>query len=189
MRSTQANNFSIKEQIPVEAVYAYIECKHSIDTEETLDKALQQVRKVKEFMMARFPKANEHYEEAGPIYQGRVQDWPRIYPKLKNQPFAVVFARKSAESFTFNGKVAKNDPDLIVLGANKIVTQSVALGADGIKGSLFLDEKHWATFRTESAFEQAFGVFVLHVLAAINWIELVPIDWTDLLNNAYLDVL
>ncbi|WP_322740734.1 hypothetical protein [Pseudomonas saponiphila] len=39
LRSSLSRQFPVKEQIPVDAVYAYIECKHSIATSERKNQA------------------------------------------------------------------------------------------------------------------------------------------------------
>lgn len=185
LRSAHSNNFAIKDQVPVEAVYAYIECKHTIDRAETLVKAIDQVTNVKRLLFQRPLKPNMHYEENGPVYLRKNRDWPRPLPKNTNQPFAIVFARNSHLELLVTEEVSANDPDLIVLGPDKIVSQSVVLGPDGIKGALFVDDRHWAKLRMEDVPKRAFGLFIFHLLAAISWIELIPIDWADLLNDAY----
>ena len=185
LRASAGLQYAVKEQIPVDAVYAYIECKHSIEDEQVFNKAINQVREVKKLLFKRKSLVNETYEVDGPRYNGKVQDWPRQFPKLKNQPFCVIVARKS------NGKVPEPiikdlyTPDLLILGEDYIVTQSAVLGCDGIKGTLFYDDCYWAGLRVDSVHGGAFGIGLVSLMQAISWIELVPIDWANSLNSAY----
>jgi hypothetical protein len=94
LRAANGLQFAIKEQIPVDAVYAYIECKHSINSDSVAKKAMYQVRQVKELILSRTGKPNPEYEKDGPIYNGRVRDWPRHYPPYKNQPFCAIFCTR-----------------------------------------------------------------------------------------------
>lgn len=185
LRASIGHQYSVKEQIPFDAVYAYIECKHSISDAAVAERAILQTRKVKELILSRRSRVNSEYEKEGPIYNGKVRDWPRSYPRLKNQPFCVVFAR------TFDSKVAISDqndplnPDLLVLGPNHIATQSILLGPDGIKGALFYDCNFWAGLRVEPVEGNAFGLGLVTLLQALSWIELMPIEWSDTLNAAF----
>lgn len=47
LRSSMTRQFPVKEQIPVDAVFAYIECKHSISDTDVLQKAVSQAEAVK----------------------------------------------------------------------------------------------------------------------------------------------
>jgi hypothetical protein len=185
LRSNIGLQYSVKEQIPVDAVYAYIECKHAITDTAVVEKAILQTRKVKELMLSRRSRNNPEYEKDGPTYNGKVRDWPRNYPPLKNQPFCAIFARTFDPGVAIPDQPNALNPDLLVLGPNHIATQSVLLGPDGIKGALFYDSKYWAGLRTEPAEGNAFGLGLVTLLQALSWIELVPIDWSDTLNHTF----
>lgn len=185
LRGGIGRQFSVKEQIPVDAVYAYIECKHSINSELVAEKALLQTKKVKELILSRRQRKNVNYEAEGPIYNGKPRDWPRPHPELKNQPFCVIFSRIFDSTIQISDKVDPFNPDLLILGPNHIATQSVVLGPDGIKGALFYDRAYWAGLRVESAEGNAYGLGIVTLLQALSWIELMPIDWSDTLNAAF----
>lgn len=185
LRAGIGRQFSVKEQIPVDAVYAYIECKHSIATSSVAEKAISQTRKIKELLLSRQIKLNPTYEKDGPIYNGKTRDWPRSYPQYKNQPFCAVFARTYDQTIVIVDGVDPLDPDLLVLGPNNIATQSVMLGPDGVKGALFYDAKYWAGLRVETCAGNAFGLGLVILLQALNWIELVPMDWSGALNSTF----
>ncbi|MBX9296640.1 hypothetical protein K5M33_22880 [Chromobacterium vaccinii] len=185
LRAGIGRQYSIKEQIPVEAVYAYIECKHSIANQATVEKAILQTKNVKELILSRRSGINPEYEKDGPIYNGKVRDWPRSHPPIRNQPFCAIFTKTFDPSVAIPNKHQPLSPDLLVLGPNHIATQSVVLGPDGIKGSLFYDDKYWAGLRVESAIGNAFGLGLVTLLQALNWIELEPMDWTGTLNATF----
>lgn len=188
LRASAGLQYSVKEQIPVDAVYAYIECKHSIVEESVFNKAMDQAREVKKLLLSRPSRKNPDYEEDGPTCNGKVRDWPRMYPPRKNQPYCAIFAKNS------NGEAPKEilhdayTPDLLVLGRTHIATQSVLLGPDGIKGALFNDDRFWSGLRVESAKGNAFGIGLVSLMQALSWIELMPIDWARTLDGAFADI-
>lgn len=185
LRANIGLHYSVKEQIPVDAVYAYVECKHSVADKNVIDKAISQTRLVKELLLSRQSRPNPTYQKDGPEFNGKVRDWPRIFPPLKNQPFCAIFAKAFDPTTAVPDERHDFNPDLLVLGPNHIGTQSVVLGPDGIKGALFYDSKYWAGLRVESAEGNAFGLGVVALLQALSWIELLPIDWSETLNTAF----
>lgn len=185
LRASIGLQYSVKEQIPVDAVYAYIECKHSITDASVAKKAILQTREVKELILSRRKRPNPEYEKDGPVHNGKARDWPRNYPPFKNQPFCAIFARTFDSGVVISDQKDPLNPDLLVLGPNHIATQSVLLGPDGIKGALFYDGKYWADLRVELAEGNAFGLGLVTLLQALSWIELVPIDWSGTLNAAF----
>jgi hypothetical protein len=189
LRSSVGQQVSVKEQIPIEAVYAYIECKNSINDDATLNKAVDQVRIVKSLLMSRYPKENPDYECDGPVYAGKRREWPRCYPKLRNQPFCAIVARRSSGVSPQNLVRDNLTPDLMILGEDYLASQSVVLGPDGIKAALFFDDKFGAPLRLERAKEAAFGIGIISLMQALSWIELRGIDWAGTLNEAYWDSL
>lgn len=187
LRSSLSRQFPVKEQIPVDAVYAYIECKHSIATSEVLEKAIGQAEAVKKLVLSRRGLDNPDYEKDGPVYNGRPRDWPRTFPPLKNQPFCAVFARKFSPDVALPRTYGEHTPDLLILGNSHLATQTVNLGADGIKSSLFFDTEYGAGLYTEQASENAYGLGLVTLLEALSWVELLPIDWTGTLNVTFFE--
>lgn len=185
LRSSLSRQFPVKEQIPVDAVYAYIECKHSISDAGVLEKAIGQAEAVKKLVLTRRALANPDYEADGPIYNGKARDWPRTLPPLKNQPYCAVFARNYSPDVALPNIRSENSPDLLILGNDHIATQTVYLGADGPKSSLFYDEKYGADLLVEPAPRNAYGLGLVTLLQALSWIELLPIDWSGALNTAF----
>lgn len=188
LRASGGLQYAGKEQIPLEAVYAYIECKHSINDEAVFLKALDQVRNVKKLLLSRTAKGNPDYQADGVVWGGKERDWPRSWPARKNQPFCAIFARKSNGTMPASLTQDAYTPDLLVLGPDYIATQSVVLGPDGIKGALFNDDKYWAGLRLEAAKGNGFGLGLVALMQALNWIELLPVTWADTLNGAFASI-
>ena len=185
LRSSVGLQFSVKDQIPIEAVYAHIECKHSIRSASTFDEAMQQVSAVKELLLRRQERKNPNYETDGPVYDGKVRDWPRTWPPRQDQPFTMIVARSWSGALpTPNTKVG-HPPDAAILGEDHVLPRGWSLGPDGIKCALFHDDRHWAGLETDRLDGEAFGVGILMLLQALSWIELVPIDWAGSLNQAF----
>jgi len=187
LRSNMSRQFPVKEHIPVDAVYAYIECKHSISDEAILKKAIGQAEAVKKLILTRQGLKNPDYEADGPVYNGRVRDWPRTFPALKNQPFCAVFARKYSPDVAVSSVANEHSPDLLILGNDHIATQTVYLGAEGPKSSLFFDGKYGAGLLVESASGNAYGLGLVTLLQALSWTELLPIDWSATLNATFFE--
>jgi Domain of unknown function (DUF6602) len=172
LRGSLGASFALKDQVPIEAVYAYIECKHSVNGDIFRTAALQT------------SAVNADYEADGPIYAGRVRDWPRYWPPRKDQPFTMIMARNYEEG-TATHPDSRYPPDLSILGDDYVMTQRVAMGADGIKGGLFFDDKHWAKLEVDHLPGIAFGAGLLLLMQAIGWIGLPQPDWASCLNETF----
>lgn len=186
LRSLSPGDFSLKEKVPIEAVYAYLECKHTL-TEDNLPKALDQVKAVKSLLLGRRQLMYADYEEDGPKYLGKIRDWPRNYPKRKNQPFAGIVSRHVDFELHRIEVTDEFGPDLIIAGADIIATQRDMLGSDGIKGALFADHRNSARICPDLIKGEAFGLGIILLLQALDWIELLPINWTKAANQTYFD--
>jgi hypothetical protein len=181
LRSGMSRQFPVKERIPVDAVYAYIECKHSITDATVLEKAITQAQAVKKLILTRRGLSNPEYEANGPTYNGSARD------SLKNQPFCAVFARHYSPDVAVHNVRGEHTPDLLILGSNHIATHTMNMGADGIHSALFYDTKFRSPLCVESATGNAYGLGLVSLLQALSWIQLVPIDWLEVLNATFLD--
>lgn len=188
LRPGSGIRFATKEQIPVEGVYAYIECKHSITNGEVFTKAIDQARAVKELLHRRHKLKNPGYNPNGVLYKGKIHEWPRPYPPWLNQPFCAVFTRQFDESATSPIVLDARTPDLLVLGKDVLATQSAKLDHDGIKSALFIDPLFQAGLRLEKVDRLAFGLGLVTLLQALSWIRLDPVDWQEALNDAFANI-
>ena len=105
LRLRGRDDFSRKEQVPIEAVYAYIEVKHTLiiegeDSNSSFQRASLQAKGVKDLLSTRDkvsfgqqdPYLSRTSEDAD---KGRfsVPEW---LPKYRNPPFCMIFARRIA---------------------------------------------------------------------------------------------
>lgn len=185
IRSNPSDKYSLKCQVPIEAVYAYIECKNSIKDIDVLNKSIKQVENVKKLLFEREKIPNEKYEKDGQTLFGKVRSWPRVNPEFINQPYAIIFTREWDSSIEFPQIESKKyAPDFLVLGPNHIATQiEKTNGPDGIKGTLFFDYNNDATHIIEVTNNISFGASILMLLQALQEIELIPINWYKIIDN------
>lgn len=183
IRQNSLNDFSLKQQVPIEAVYAYIECKNTINTREVLDKSIDQISKVKKLLFERDLKLNPSYSIEGEVYNGKVRkDWPRQEPEYLNQPFALIFTKSWNNSLDIKIPISKYAPDIIILGEDHIATQSQNLGPDGIKSTLFFDYNSYFSLSSEKINSTSYGIGLVILLQILNKIQLQPINWIEILN-------
>lgn len=163
-RFLDKNDFSRSEEIPIEAVYAYIEAKNTLDY-ETLPKAFDQVRKVKRLC----------YQRAGAIQTLVVDSNNIVIPnfiedvenvgilnRLRNPVYGMIIANKCIgkdgkdstpddiqkflmDEFSngFQGKVRKirrtsENPDFIIAGKDNVVVPSIKPSKLGINPNFLL---------------------------------------------------
>ncbi len=189
LRSSIGENFHLKDQIPVEAVYAYIECKHTLSlSTDSLEKGIAQVEAAKKLLLGRSAKSFDGYDKQ---FLGKKGDWPRALPKLKNQPFGMLVSRMVDESITIgslnglNIRGADSKPDLIVAGSDIIMTPTVVLGPDGFKSSLFHIPENSISLNAERIEKLALALGFITLMQVLGWIELEPIDWSYFINETF----
>lgn len=186
LRRMEDNRFATKQYVPIEAVYCYIECKHSLTSASVFTKALDQTAKVKKLLFQRIGKSNPDYEVEEPVHNGKVLGWPRSFPKLKNQPFCAIFSRNASNFFPDEMPKDHTSPDLIVMGEDHIATQTVKRDVDGMKTALFFDDLNGTPLVKEHVPGNAFGIGIITLFYALGWLELKEIDWATVLNSSYV---
>ena len=187
IRTQSSVDFALKLKVPIEGVYAYIECKNSITDQKVLSKAIQQVEDVKKLLFKRDLKENPNYDRDGREFNGQIRDWPRCHSEFTNQPFTMIFTRDWDEGVEVDIANTRNCVDVLVLGSNHLSTQMVNLGSDGDKGAIFFDYAHWAQHRVDCFEGKSYGLGVVMLLQALSRIDLLPIDWHGLLNTEMTD--
>ncbi len=198
LRSSIAPGFAVKEKVPVEAAYAYIECKHrvvigeSLDGSDSLRTAVEQVRAAKRLASGRRPNPNDDFKAQAPFTQRKRGHWPAYLPETRNELFGAVFARRAefAKGVTSMSGIkigGEHAPDLAILGDDLLLTPSALLDADGIKASLFFSSFGYPNLRSETVEGAAIGLGLLTLLHAIGWMELLPIDYGRVLDASFAD--
>lgn len=205
------DNFSRLEKIPIEAIYAYIECKHNLllsgpATESaSLLNASRQVANFKELCNKReavlvtqkdsYIKLVSEIANAGNL----PANW--WLPKLRNPIFGCIFSRKVSNKKTsaviedteevhkilINGMDIEKGPnvvDLVVAGQNNFMSPAYREeGDDKPQNCLFmLPDKQQVGLSCFKHENQALSIGIIHLMAALDWIRLGRIKWEAVLN-------
>jgi hypothetical protein len=205
LRALSREEFSTKEQIPIEAVYAYVEAKHKLTTKSFV-KSIRQIIEVKRLCSER-PKMALFQADPYISPDPRNTHVPESMPSYRNPIFTMVFARYSddldldddndrsrANSFLRSGlnalKRNKDDddflPELVVAGRSNFMSTSYLRG-DETKPTLFhLGHKAVFGYQVIERKGVAFGIAFAHLMAAIDWIRLGKMPWEEILNESKL---
>jgi hypothetical protein len=191
LRLLPGEDYSRKEWVPIEAVYAYIEAKHSLTVEgqdgapATITKACQQIDRVKSLCRKR---------DAVPLTKPK-EDFPRF----QNPLFAAILARrlvrkKGAAPFSTGLEIRgalssldcsdENPPDLIVIGQSNVITPTEK--GDGKRlgaGHVFFE--NGLSLGHVVAEGVGFGIGLCNLMAALDFIELGPMPWPLIFNDAF----
>jgi hypothetical protein len=194
------NDYSRKEFIPVEAVYCYIEAKHSINfsdnNEQNISRAISQAVKVKSLALNRKPISPNQISPYHILPSGRSPD---NYPKIQNPPFCVVIARHvknpTTESLSGESIMKKfsetvipvppdKAPDLIILGKDVAILPVLPIppGSFLYESPFFLPNQ--SQLLPKVAPDIAFGIALASILSALDWIQLGTIHWNSVITNA-----
>ncbi len=198
LRMLQLEDYSIKEQIPIEAVYAYIEAKHKL-TEEVFSKAISQIIKVKKLCSTR---SKQKLYQSDPYIDTNLSLPPHIIhlPTYRNPIFSMIFSRfgitnNVGDTLIINEflrgelhKLTKTDdyeffPELIIAGNSNFL--STAFKKDGEnKPTLFhLAERENSGYQVVMLESMTFGLAFAHLFACIDWIRLGKMPWEEMINE------
>lgn len=188
------NDFSRKEYIPIEAIYAYIEAKYTLDFSENqngnLDKALKQVNDVKEICNKRVAVELNHFDNL--VLPKVNAAWD--YPPIKNKSWGAIFCSriryqgeiitdpKEIQGFVSNNQFkAFNRPDLMIFGSDlvsiPVFPNQPTKGKDTMS-YFFLNEK--TGYKTPIVKNLAEGIGLCQLLGALNRIKLGEIEWNKI---------
>jgi hypothetical protein len=197
-------DYSRKEKVPIEAVFAYIEAKHTLQLEgdggNSLRKALCQVGSVKRLCDQRTPvplsQVTQHIN-LGFLDVSRQTGWPS---KL-NPVYTAIISRqvrlRQSDSVVKDSVQIHNSlvdlslkidgfplPDLIVFGTSNIALPVVKMNDNKqeIRSPFCLETGSAFVCRTIDGI--AFGVALAHLLWALDSIELGSMPWAQILANS-----
>ena len=191
------DDFARKEFIPIEAVYSYIEAKHTLELTgngpQSLHHACEQVSQVKELCGQRErlgPDQIAPYQKVGFSIQGTTSP---DFPEIVNPVLGVVFARRvrhsagsplldnpvEINSFLAEHKIStKEKPDLIVLGDNNLIVPTLPAPTPGqhlLRSPFFI--QHRSAYHACMVEGVAFGIAFLSIMSALDWIQLGVMPW------------
>jgi hypothetical protein len=191
-------SFARLETIPIEAVYAYIEAKHTLDLEgdgdSSLRKAWKQAVTVKNLCLQRPgipPEQIDRYLNiAGALKAGIPSDFPQIV----NPIFSMVISRyvkvagktdpesinKALEGWT----CPEGELDVVIAGEHQIILPVVPdaenTGAS-LRSPFFIGNKSMHYARRVD--DLAFGVGIAMLLFALDWIRLGSLPWHAIISD------
>lgn len=202
LRLFPQESYEIKQDVPVEAVYAYIEAKHTLHVNgdaadgQSLLKACSQVAAVKRIRREpRFPENLHPYFKSNVSY-GKRPDWP---PTL-NPIFGAVFARQvkrerrgevleAAEATKALVGACLGDqkppPDLIIAGDSNLIIPCVQTPNGPIMHSPFYVEGTTASLEVMPSKELAFATGICILLYALDTLQLGRMPWEVIINDSF----
>lgn len=185
--------YSRKENIPIEAVYAYIEAKHTLD-EKTILKSFNQISEVKKVLDTRVKIGLEqidNYLTLENFKKVSIDD----YPNYRNPFYTMIIGRRcnnelksieKKEIYQFlKDKIPEdanlNSPDFIVAGKYHFIGVGIENNSS-INPIVFIHpEKKSKYFLKQS--DISFGMSLAILFQAIDWIKLGPMPWDEMINE------
>jgi hypothetical protein len=188
--------------VPIEAVYAYVEAKHTLciegDGPQSLAKAIAQVENVRKLVSKREPV---RAGQVIPLFNlndcGIAVTIPDYLPPIANPLFTMIVARNVKQSQAdktplnpeavkqaLQGIVLESWADLVVAGESVVVVPTLPVGQNAAeyKSIFFLKEKYQLQPRQVDG--TAFGIAIASLWAAIEWIQLGRMRWHDIIADA-----
>lgn len=204
LKLRRKDDFSRKENIPVEAVYCYIEAKHTLHLEgqsgkdrQSLAHAWTQVHNVKKIINKR---KQVPIKQIGPYRSLHSIDWEvsEFHPGIQNPAFGAIFCRsfkrnQDSKKLSYPGEFKgyieewtdrpKNGPDFIALGPNMFIQPCVETpNRNNVYVPFLLPDR--SKYHVLEAKGIAFGLSLLAILSAIDIMQLGVVPWVDVLNDA-----
>lgn len=199
LRFHEKGQFYRLENIPIEAVYAYIEAKHTIeykyqDKDCSFSKAFKQASEAKELISQRESSdilSFNPYFKSIPFVNNKLK--PSSLPNINNPAFSCVIARNfkyvgeknqkidinSLDFLINNIKIPKQRviPDLIVLNKDIVFYPRLYENGSFKEGVLFNHNAENLSYQILIRPNIAYGIFLSHLLYAIDWIKLGKMPW------------
>jgi hypothetical protein len=199
IRTNKKDDYSRKENIPIEAVYAYIEAKHTLNL-ESFEKSVFQIGKVKRLCQTR--KKTDLYQTDNSV--GDYIDRGNILehqPKYRNPLLTIILSRYSSN---IENKKTENEaevqdflkhfhqlfpsddssPELIISGKDNILAVGYLNKIGESVGTLFYPDNGFKIgYESLIKKDLAFGIFLCHLMASLNWIRLGNMPWVEILNQ------
>ncbi|MBZ0316436.1 MAG: hypothetical protein K8L91_08455 [Anaerolineae bacterium] len=206
LKPRDKQDFARKEYIPIEAIYCYIEAKHTIHLAgadaQSLEHAIDQVSKVKDLIARRKPVGLAFISPALDLSQVLILSRSENIPNIKNPFFSMILARnvkiqkhgviiqnpavinEKLQSLSQQGKM--RSVDMMVLGSHNVVSPFTPLDTEGNRlwaSPFFMPEKsQYGCIETPQI---SFGIALATIMSAIDVIQLGAMPWAEILADAY----
>lgn len=206
LRVFPQESYDRKQDIPIEAVYAYIEAKYTMhingdpQDKQSLIKACSQVSEVKricETRESRSPEFNHPYFKSNISYSER-PDWPKDLNPIFGAVFALRIKEKKGQKEVLNSESAmrvlvgaclgaqKPPSDLIIAGDSNLIIPCVQ-SPEGkpIMHSPFYVPSVTATVQVMPSKNLAFATGICILLYALDTIQLGRMPWEHIINDGF----
>lgn len=196
LRLFPKDDFSLKEEIPIEAVYAYLEVKHNL-TKESLTKAISQVVAVKKLVSQRAQMSI--YQTDPYIASDLIQLNPVEYlPSFRNPIFCGIIGKFSngtedaeiIDNFlnshryeSIESEDYKFYPELIVGGPNNIARTSYIKDATTFPTIFHSINNYKCVYQIIKTPNLSLAICFSYLMVAIDFIRLGQMPWAEILNN------
>ncbi|WP_395065488.1 DUF6602 domain-containing protein [Flavobacterium sp.] len=204
LRINDKENFSRKEQIPIEAVYAYIEAKHTIilgnlTSKSSVNNAVSQVKKIKELCEQRSKIGIFQIDPHLPEFKNDIKC--DHLPKHRNPIFTAIISRYVAFENPTNRITDKNEinkllfskdidksifnPELIIMGKSNYLATGHYYDeskSDGVETIFSLPDKE-NFYGVHIAENLTYGLFLAYLIHAIDYIRLGRMPWANMINQ------
>lgn len=200
LKSLNKVDWARKENIPIEAVYCYIEAKYSLDisdnSESNLSKALKQISEVKSLVNQREKYELNKYDP----YHFIPKPLNPIYgiPPFRNPIFGLIVSRyvKNGENRIENSesiaslinqyiekyKVNENSPEGIVVGKDNYIFTAIKKEPRN-NPSRFIIPNEQNIYQSMHKESNALAIALVHLYSAIDWIRLDKMPWEEIFND------
>jgi hypothetical protein len=197
LRLLQTEDYSIKEQIPIESVYAYIEAKHTL-TEETFSKAISQIINVKKLCHKR---DKQKLYQIDPYVDTNLRPPMHIphLPEYRNPIFSMIFSRFGVannyiDTLSINeflksalNKLSKDNyeffPELIIAGNNNFLSTAYKKEGENKPTLFHLAEREGSSYQVIMLESMTYGLAFAHLFASLDWIRLGKMPWENIINE------
>jgi|CZKU01.1.fsa_nt_gi hypothetical protein len=190
LRALERTDLSRKENVPAEAVLAYLEAKHTLhlkgDGGQSLSKAIMQVRQIKSVPRTRVPlnQLAQGINIAAPLTINFGPGWPTF----RNPYYSAIWARH-VDSDNMNAigsavelstDVRQTSPDALVAGNWLMLPVHHVEDGQRVTCPFMFDGCLWVIGQVPTA---PWGAALAHLLWAIEWVQLGPLPWSEMLQE------
>lgn len=203
----QNDNYSLKEQIPVEAVYAYIEAKNSLD-EKTMRKAISQVARVKKLCYSREPVYYKECFRGQEYFDSCYSEKINWLPIITNPVYGMILSAKcnlgkSNEEIveSISRIINSMKEDISIKGYYNFDSMAagnsnIVVSAHDLKSNIDSDDdpllitkfytgiKGKALYQVNTHESRGYGLAFAHLMTALNLIKLGNMPWEMVFNTA-----
>lgn len=194
IRLEEKSRFSVKQEIPAEAVYCYIEAKHTLifgqpDSGQSFEKAFAQAAKAKSLF-----RENRNMYAIDPyiVMQDIEQVDTEHLPQIQNPMYTAIIARNIKIEGAYNVMDVLSSsmlppgipyPDLIVMGENELLFPGLSSNNIVYESPFFIEGRSTLIHKTIEK-TSALSVGIVMLLYALDRIRLGKMPYAKMIKNS-----